>query len=205
MKSSLLLALVAFAAAPCFADEAPAARRGLITTAPCPFGCRDLKLGSDVCRETKDGDECVVEDFTQPPGHQSMIKVRQAAATAPTKNAPESGRRGLVTTAPCPYSCKSAGLPAESCREFKDGDKCTVEDFTQPPGHRSLLRLPPANAVLSSGRRGLITSSSCPYDCATANVSAPLCREWTDGEKCYVEDLSQPPGHRSRARLVPAH
>lgn len=122
-----------------------------------------------------------------------------------------TARRGLVTTGSCPYSCKIAGLAAEQCREWTDGATCSVEDFTQPAGHRSMFRVKAVNALevlpkdnraqLGTERRGLVTSSNCPYTCKMANLPADQCREWTDGQMCYVEDFSQPPGHRSRVGL----
>ncbi len=122
----------------------------------------------------------------------------------------QQGRRGLITTSACPYSCRDAGIPKDQCRESRSGDACEVEDFSQPPGHRSVVRVnasaflqaepKPANAAQSDNieRRGLVTSSSCPYTCSIAGISAQSCREWRNGDTCYVEDLLQAPGHRSR-------
>lgn len=53
----------------------------------------------------------------------------------------EGSRRGLVTSTQCPYSCQTAGLTPDNCREWQVGDKCMVEDLTQAPGHRSMIRV----------------------------------------------------------------
>jgi hypothetical protein len=101
-----------------------------------------------------------VEDFTQVPGHRSMIRIpnsafigvdgergtetqRPSQPRGRLKSTPVGkARRGLVTSAQCPYTCRSAGVPKNMCREWKDSMKCFVEDFTQVPGHRSLIRVP---------------------------------------------------------------
>ena len=139
----------------------------------------------------------------------SAVVVLSAGVCLAQESGQETNRRGLITTAPCPYSCREAGIPQDVCRESKDGNVCQVEDLSQPPGHRSLFRVKAAEYAApiekaaqpsqpTADRHGLITSSACPYDCKIAGVPADLCREWSDAEKCYVEDLSQPPGHRSR-------
>lgn len=119
-------------------------------------------------------------------------------------------RHGLVTSGPCPLTCKQSGLSADSCREWQVGDTCNVEDFTQPAGHRSMIKVPTGDIIAqneSGGqvgagtRRGLVTSSTCPYTCKNANVPKDFCREWTEGTNCYVEDFSQAPGHRTMIRL----
>lgn len=133
-------------------------RRGLVTSSKCPFDCRNLNLASDLCREWESGDTCYVEDYTQVPGHRSMIRVPTSAFSAPTKSSsvsqqqaseqrgrmarPEASRKGMITSAQCPYSCKSAGVPENLCQDWSDGVKCYVEDFTQVPGHRSMIRIP---------------------------------------------------------------
>lgn len=138
----LILALVAcaFTASPALAEPEPAARRGLITSAPCPYTCADAKLSSDVCREHRSGDTCQVEDLTQAPGHRSLLRVPATLAAAAPSAAADAGRRGLVTSASCPYGCKEAGLSPEICREHRSGDTCQVEDLSQAPGHRTLIR-----------------------------------------------------------------
>lgn len=121
--------------------------------------------------------------------------------------APKGERRGLITTASCPYTCQMAGVSTNVCKEWRAGDTCYVEDLSQAPGHRSVVRIPGGRDQASDERlrpkaslnkRGLITSSSCPYDCARARVSPEFCREWQADGLCYVEDFTQAPGHRAR-------
>lgn len=166
----------------------------------------------------------------------ALLMVLLSAGLVLAEGAP-ARKRGLVITAACPYSCKMAGVPASSCREWDAGETCYVEDLSQPPGHRNLIllpegmRLPASSAAPSHGRmrrdgqgtwisvsaadlappragsgsappaaggkRGLVTSSPCPFSCRSAGLRTADCREWTDGDRCYVEDLNQAPGHRS--------
>jgi hypothetical protein len=146
------------------AEDAPA--RGLVTSAACPYSCRDAGLPKESCRERRRGSVCEVEDLTQAPGHRTMMRLPGAAsrqkaeprgqlrtwrdtngtwAAIPASMsgaAPQPGQRGLITSANCPYSCKQAGLSPEVCRERRSGNVCEVEDLTQAPGHRTLFRMP---------------------------------------------------------------
>lgn len=135
-------------------------RRGLITSSTCPFNCRNLNLPSNLCKDWQSGNTCYVEDFTQVPGHRSMIRIPTEAFMSddapPTKpvepqsqsrgrmksSSQQGSRRGLVTSAQCPYSCRNVGVSKNLCREWSEGTKCFVEDLTQVPGHRSLIRVP---------------------------------------------------------------
>lgn len=54
---------------------------------------------------------------------------------------------------------------------------------------------------MNSDRRGLVTTSSCPYSCADAGVPKADCRSYQTGTSCSVEDLRQGPGHRSMLRV----
>lgn len=55
-------------------------------------------------------------------------------------------RKGHVTVAPCPHSCKTRGIPKPVCRDWKEGSACYVEDLTRPPGYTNNMphRDPPA-------------------------------------------------------------
>lgn len=194
-------------------EQASGAKRGLITSGPCPLRCEDLKVPRKFCKETRYGTTCQVEDLSQPAGHRSMARVplkNYKEWSSKTEKNMKMKRRGLVTTAPCPYTCKDAGVPQKFCRESKAGNQCQVEDLSQVPGHRSMIPVKTSDykewntdtrAQLKMERRGLITSSSCPYTCKLARVPAKLCRDWRAGATCYVEDFTQPPGHRTRISL----
>ena len=149
---------------------------------------------------------------------------QQRISSAAAENAGKS-RRGLITTGACPLTCRDLGVAEEFCREGRMGNKCSVEDLSQPPGHRSLAWVrrgqsrrrtaaPMPNKAVSLGevagedapvndpsRRGLVTTSSCPYTCVEAGIPQGFCRESRAGNSCQVEDLRQPPGHRSMIRL----
>ncbi|MCB0358187.1 MAG: hypothetical protein KDD44_01075 [Bdellovibrionales bacterium] len=151
------LLFVSLLTIPAAAEEADGQqRRGLVTSTSCPYGCADAGLASSDCREWSSGDMCYVEDLTQAPGHRSMIRLNGAAAGAATRSAAPRGAmasgahgpassdpdaRGLITTAQCPYTCADAGLSPDVCREKRIGSVCRVEDLTQAPGHRTMLRV----------------------------------------------------------------
>lgn len=166
----LVLGLVTNAAAQDSMSEttpASSGQRGLVTSGLCPLSCQDLMVPEASCKSWSAGEKCYVEDFRSPAGHRSVAKVRgrmgsqmpksdsemgqesAAANTAQSMNADSSmngqsttGRRGLVTSARCPYTCADAAVPAEDCREIQSGDTCSVEDFRQAPGHRSMIAVP---------------------------------------------------------------
>lgn len=140
-----------------------------------------------------------------------------------------SPQRGLVTSSSCPLSCGELGVPRENCKEWSAGDRCFVEDTRSPAGHRSLAKVRgqlassavgvgsvgsenmgrPAEVSLSevpngsdnTSRRGLVTSSQCPFTCEDAGVPRDQCREYQGADVCRVEDLRQAPGHRSMVRV----
>lgn len=47
-------------------------------------------------------------------------------------------------------------------------------------------------AAFAQTKLGLVTSRPCPYSCETRGLPKNLCRDWKEGETCYVEDLSKP-------------
>src|SRR5688572_3792904 len=61
-----------------------------------------------------------------------------------------------------------------------------------------LLGLGPG--VIADTRAGQITSRACPFSCATERISRSDCRDWREGDTCYVEDLRHP----APAALPPA-
>lgn len=158
--------LVIFAAlissSPVFAK--PETARGLVTTATCPFSCRDAGVPVEFCRQSQNGSKCTVEDLRQAPGHRTMYRMNSstkatadlqkkewrdsngtwanipAEGAATATNKPKSGERGMVTSAKCPYDCQMAGLASDICRQWRSGSTCHVEDLTQAPGHRTMYR-----------------------------------------------------------------
>lgn len=48
-----------------------------------------------------------------------------------------------------------------------------------------ILRAEPSNP------QGYVTSSLCPYDCKTKGIKRKFCRDWKEGGRCFVEDLSR--------------
>ena len=40
---------------------------------------------------------------------------------------------------------------------------------------------------------GKVTYNPCPYSCAMLKLDSQNCREWSEGNTCYVEDLTQLP------------
>lgn len=42
-------------------------------------------------------------------------------------------RRGEVTSRPCPYSCRTQGIPKKDCKDWRQGNVCFIEDLRRPP------------------------------------------------------------------------
>lgn len=38
-------------------------------------------------------------------------------------------------------------------------------------------------------RRGRLLSQPCPYDCSSAGIAKSSCRDWREGDICFIEDL----------------
>lgn len=47
---------------------------------------------------------------------------------------------------------------------------------------------------------GRITSRSCPYKCSIVGIPKNVCRDWREGNTCYIEDLRYPPDRVYRPR-----
>jgi hypothetical protein len=45
--------------------------------------------------------------------------------------------RGRTTSAPCPHSCATQGIPKNACRDWREGKVCFVEDLRFPPQGQS--------------------------------------------------------------------
>ncbi len=47
-------------------------------------------------------------------------------------------------------------------------------------------------ALAQTQELGLVTSRPCPYSCVTRGLPKSMCRDWNEGDTCYVEDLTKP-------------
>ena len=47
--------------------------------------------------------------------------------------------------------------------------------------------------LVHAERHGEITSRPCPYKCQIVGIPKKDCRDWREGNTCYVEDLTKPP------------
>lgn len=75
---------------------------------------------------------------------------------------------GKVISKDCPFNCKIAGIKKKYCREWKDKDKCYIED---------------------NSPRVYIEKRNCPYSCKTLNLPARECKDYKEGNLCVVERL----------------
>ncbi len=46
-----------------------------------------------------------------------------------------------------------------------------------------------SDAIAEKTKKGAITSSKCPYSCKSKGIKKKHCRDWKEGDRCYVEDL----------------
>lgn len=89
-------------------------------------------------------------------------------------------KKGEITSAPCPYSCKSKGLSKSKCKDWREGNTCFVEDLTRQPSS-------------NTRKNGFVTYRECPHSCNSAGISKSRCRDWKQNGMCYVEDLTREP------------
>ncbi len=104
---------------------------------------------------------------------------------------------GEVTSRPCPYSCRLAGIPKSHCKDYRNGNTCYVEDMSKPARAeppRPPAAQPPAQPRPAASRHGYVTYNNCPYKCATVGIPKQDCRDWRDGDYCYIEDLTRSQG-----------
>ena len=52
-------------------------------------------------------------------------------------------------------------------------------------------------------RHGLITSQVCPYSCRTQGMDKRNCRDWKNGNTCYIEDLTRTPANSAPPVTAP--
>ncbi len=141
--------------------RAEGSKRGFITSSSCPLSCADAGVAKNQCKSWREGNKCMVEDFSRAPGHQSVLKFFSAKRQLQNKKRSFRGidgtwitltkaeannrkstplfKHGMVTSSPCPFNCAMAGISKKYCREKKVGNTCQVEDLRQPPGHQSLI------------------------------------------------------------------
>jgi len=62
----------------------------------------------------------------------------------------------------------------------------------------------PSTSEAEGGKRGFVTTSTCPYSCKDAGVPATYCKTWKRGRNCSVEDLRKGPGHQSVIKFFSA-
>lgn len=49
-----------------------------------------------------------------------------------------------------------------------------------------------------------VSSRRCPYDCSTERIPKDLCRDWRDGDTCYLQDMRSSPDNDMRGRYDPS-
>ena len=79
---------------------------------------------------------------------------------------------GEVYKRKCPYSCKSAGIAKNSCKDWKQGNMCFIEVMGNPrksSGGKTVLR------------------RKCPNSCKSLGLPKSRCKDWKEGKKCVVE------------------
>jgi len=55
------------------------------------------------------------------------------------------------------------------------------------------LLLIPTSVFGETSGKGLVTSRSCPFSCRTEGIPKNVCRDWKEGDLCYIEDLRKAP------------
>ncbi len=97
----------------------------------------------------------------------------------------QAQNKGRVTSRPCPHSCKTMGLPKSNCRDWRENNTCYVEDLSRSPFQQSRPK---------PQQHGQVSSRHCPYSCKSNGLPKSSCRDWREGDICYIEDLTKRPG-----------
>jgi hypothetical protein len=53
--------------------------------------------------------------------------------------------------------------------------------------------------------KGHVTAALCPNSCSTNGLAKNVCRDWREGNVCYVEDLTRPPGYTNLVTSNPVY
>lgn len=54
-----------------------------------------------------------------------------------------------------------------------------------------------AASMFSSSVNAEVTSQRCPHSCSTLGIDKSQCRDWREGDTCYVDDLRSGRSHNS--------
>jgi hypothetical protein len=54
-------------------------------------------------------------------------------------------------------------------------------------------------------RRGRVSSQTCPYSCRTQGIPKNVCKDWREGNTCFIEDLRHPPSGPRPHHPQPSH
>ena len=84
----------------------------------------------------------------------------------------------------CPFSCATENIPKAHCKDWREGNTCYVTDLRKEQKHANQK-----HENQSNSEHGRVTAHSCPHNCETARLAQRDCRDWRDGNTCYVEDL----------------
>lgn len=115
-----------------------------------------------------------------------LIAFTLFSLSAPTLGSAE------VRSRSCPFSCRTEGIPKQHCRDWREGNTCYVDD-TREHGHREERRpAPPIHREPPLHREGYLDVRLCPHNCHGAGIEKRVCRDWREGDVCYVEDLRRP-------------
>lgn len=102
-----------------------------------------------------------------------------------------------VRSRPCPFSCRTEGIPKDHCRDWREGDTCYVDDTRQnqrrePPRVPESPRRPEPPREPAVYSQGYLDVRLCPHNCRSAGIEKRVCRDWREGDVCYVEDMRRP-------------
>lgn len=82
----------------------------------------------------------------------------------------------------------------------KDLNYCMnyLSPIVNRPGNITLLLLATVllfsvSAPVQAERKGYVSYQACPHSCRTLGIPKTDCRDWREGELCYVEDLRRAP------------
>jgi hypothetical protein len=132
------------------------------TARPCPYNCASAGIPKHMCQDWAQGNVCFVKKLNSSQGNFN-----------PGFNNQQITYNGDTSYGPCPHTCRTAGNTCYVKRVTRNFNNVGV---SQPSVHSNI------NNNIAGVRSG-----PCPFSCANIGVPKSRCKDWRNGNVCYVQ------------------